>query len=331
VQGVQELVAEENSSYDLIHSHYWLSGWVAQKLHELWHVPVIHMFHTLGRMKDAVARNASEKEVDFRSGVEQQIMDDANCIVAATPLDKEQMAQLYQVEREKIAVIPCGVDAEMFHPIPKSQAKAHLGGPIAERRMILFVGRLDPVKGLDTLLEAVCELAHADNKLTQTLCLAVIGGDAESASEAMDSVDCLEDLKRKFDLSELVVFLGSQEQSTLAYYYSAAEVCVMPSRYESFGMVALEAMACGTPVLASRVGGLTYTVQDGVTGLLVPESDPKALAGKLRLLLEDSELRERLGKQALAASRQYSWRKVAEQIAALYASRCERKAAEGKP
>jgi len=319
VAGIEKLVKEEGISYDLIHSHYWLSGWVASKLQESWGVPIIHMFHTLGRMKDAVARNDREKEVDNRATVEEQIMGFADCIVAATPLDKEQMIQLYGVNPAKIRAIPCGVDVEMFHPIPREEAKAHLGGPIADCHMVLFVGRLDPVKGLDTLLEGMCELMrHVSPELARRLCLVVIGGDAESASEAMSSVDCLDDLKRRFDLSDLVMFLGSQAQDTLAYYYSAAEVCVTPSRYESFGMVALEAMACGTPVIASRVGGLTYTVQDEITGFLVPENDPKALASRLELILSDAELRDRLGQQALVVARRFTWGNVADQIVELY-------------
>lgn len=318
VAGLQQFVAEDGVIYDLIHSHYWLSGWVARELERDWNVPIIHMFHTLGRMKDAVARTVAEREVDVREEVEQEIMRFADHIVAATPLDKEQMLGLYEADAAKISVIPCGVDLDMFHPIPRQEAKAHLGGPIADRKMILFVGRLDPVKGLDTLLEAICELAHRSHDTAGHVCLAVIGGDAESASEAMNNADCLDDLKARFDLSDLVVFLGSRAQDTLAYYYSAAEACVMPSRYESFGMVALEAMACGTPVIASRVGGLMFTVQDGVTGFLVPEGDPKALAAKLELILADPALRDRLGQQALIAARSFTWESVAERVAALY-------------
>ncbi len=318
VAGLRQFVAEDGVVYDLIHSHYWLSGWVARELKRDWNVPIIHMFHTLGRMKDAVARTAAEREVDIRDRVEQEIMHFADHIVAATPLDKEQMLSLYDADAAKISVIPCGVDLDMFRPIPRQEAKAYLGGPIADRKMILFVGRLDPVKGLDTLLEAICELAHRSHDAAGRVCLAVIGGDAESASEAMNNADCLDDLKARFDLSDLVVFLGSRAQDTLAYYYSAAEVCVMPSRYESFGMVALEAMACGTPVIASRVGGLMFTVQDGITGFLVPEGDPKALAAKLELILADPALRDRLGQQALVAARSFTWESVAERVAALY-------------
>lgn len=318
-EGVIRFASGEGISYDLFHSHYWLSGWVARELKKVWDAPIVHMFHTLGKMKDAVARTPEEKEVAVRSAVEEEIMRFADRIVAATPLDKAQMVELYGADPSKIEVIPCGVDLDMFRPIPRQEAKAYIGGPVADCRMILFVGRLDPVKGLDTLLEAMCELTRQmQPEEARRYCLVVIGGDAESAAEIMSSADCLEDLKKRFDLPDLVLFLGSQAQDTLPYYYSAAEVCVIPSRYESFGMVALEAMACGTPVIASRVGGLTFTVQDGITGFLVPERDPKALAAKLKLILSDPELRDQMGRQALAAAQRFSWGEIADRIVALY-------------
>ncbi len=319
VEGVRALMEEEGVAYDLYHSHYWLSAWVARELQRSHPAPILHMFHTLGKMKDAVARTPEEREIDVRSGVEGEIMGFVDRIVAATPLDKEQMIELYDADPAKIEVIPCGVDPEMFHPIPKAEAKAHLGGPLADCRMVLFVGRLDPVKGLDTLLKAMCDLTRRTcAEKARKYCLAIVGGDAESAAEAMQDADCLEDIRKTYDLPDLVMFLGARAQEMLAYYYSAAEVCVIPSRYESFGMVALEAMACGTPVIASRVGGLIYTVQDGVTGFLVPDRDPAALADKIDLILSDAGLRDRLGAQALEVTHHFTWGNIAERITQLY-------------
>ena len=319
VAGIKALAAEEGVTYDLLHSHYWLSAWVARELQRSWNVPILHMFHTLGMMKDAVARTPEEREVDIRSAVEGEIMAFVDGIVAATPLDKEQMVQLYDADPDKIWVVPCGVDPGMFHPIPQAEAKAHLGGPLADCRMVLFVGRLDPVKGLDTLLEAMCNLTRRTSpELARKYCLVIVGGDAESAAEAMQTADCLEDIRKVYDLPDLVMFLGARSQEMLAYYYSAAEVCVIPSRYESFGMVALEAMACGTPVIASRVGGLMYTVQDGVTGFLVPDRNPEALADKIDLILSDPDLRNRLGAQALEATHRFTWGNIADQIIQIY-------------
>ena len=180
---------------------------------------------------------------------------------------------------------------------------------------------MDPVKGLDVLLEAMCELSRRIERFrAQNLSLAIIGGDQESHLEAlMNDAKCLQDITREFQMDDLIMFVGSLSQETLPYYYSASEVCVMPSLYESFGMVALEAMACGTPVIASRVGGLTYTVRDGETGFLVQEKAPKALAEKLELVLTDECLRKRLGHRATQVVREYSWDVISEAIEDLYA------------
>jgi D-inositol-3-phosphate glycosyltransferase len=320
VQGVRQFAADQGAPYDLLHSHYWLSGWAARELCREWHVPTVHMFHTLGRMKDSVAQSAEQREATNRTAVEQEIMAFAERIVAATPLDRQQMLELYQVDEAKIVVIPCGVNLELFHPIDQQEARQKLGVPNG-RRLLLFVGRLDPVKGLNVLLEAMCELTRRLKPCrAQDLTLAVIGGSTEASLEALTSdAKCLQEIRRDLGLEDLVMFIGSQSQEVLPFYYSAAVACVMPSLYESFGMVALEAMACGTPVIASRVGGLTFTVRDGETGYLVPERDPKALAEKLELVLTDECLRRRLGHRAVQVAAGYSWDIVTDAMEALYA------------
>ena len=320
VEGVEAFRKEQGLTYELIHSHYWLSGWAARELRQLWGVPFIQMFHTLGRMKDSVANGPTQQEASNRATVEQKVMDTADRIVAATPLDRQQMLDLYRVDERKIVIIPCGVNLERFRPIDQRIAREHLGLE-GDRQLLLFVGRLDPVKGLDVLLEAMCELTRELRPCrAQDLSLAVIGGDKESHLEAlMNDLRCLQEIREELGLEDLVIFIGSRAQEELPYYYSAALACVMPSLYESFGMVALEAMACGTPVIASRVGGLTFTVRDGETGYLVPEKDPKALAQKLALIVRDECLRRRLGRRAIEVARSYSWEIVADDIEALYA------------
>jgi len=319
VAGIERWRQEQGISYDLVHSHYWLSGWAGLRLRQAWGVPLAHMFHTLGRLKDMAAGDNGQREASNRAEVEQEIMDAADRIVAATPLDRQQMLDNYRVDASRITVIPCGVNLNLFHPIDQRRAREELGIP-PDRRLILFVGRLDPVKGLDVLLEAMCELTRRLRPCrAQDLSLAVIGGDRESHLEAMmTDLSCYAEIRRELGLEDLVVFIGSRSQEVLPLYYSAAEVCVMPSLYESFGMVALEAMACGTPVIASRVGGLTYTVRDGETGFLVPERDPKALAARLEQLLTDDNLRRRMGERAVQVAAQYSWDVVAGAIEALY-------------
>ena len=332
VEGIRRFCAEEGVAYDLIHSHYWLSGWVARELQREWDVPVVQMFHTLGRMKDKVAEGPAQREAANRAHVEEEVMDLADRIVAGTALDRQQMVDLYPVDEAKIVVIPCGVNLDLFRPIDREVAYKELGLP-EERRLLLFVGRLDPVKGLDVLLEAMCDLTRRLRPgWAQDISLAIIGGDRENHLEAITTdPECLQEIRHELGLDELVVFVGSRLQEVLPYYYSAAVACVMPSLYESFGMVALEAMACGTPVIASRVGGLTYTVRDGETGFLVPERDPKALAEKLELVLTDDCLRRRLGRRAIEVAAGYSWDVVADGIEDLYAGLGVRRPTPKKP
>jgi D-inositol-3-phosphate glycosyltransferase len=185
--------------------------------------------------------------------------------------------------------------------------------------MVLFVGRIEPLKGVDTLMEAVALLRKEGVPSRGPLCLAVIGGDSEDNGEpGSEEMGRLHELRLRLGIEDMVTFLGKRDQDTLQYYYSAAEVVVVPSHYESFGLVALEAMACGTPVVASETGGLVFLVRDGETGFHVPAGDPAALADRLGQLLEDELLRQRLGKQASEYAKRYAWPLVADQIVDLY-------------
>jgi D-inositol-3-phosphate glycosyltransferase len=320
VAELREFCAAESITYDLLHSHYWLSGWVAREIKRLRQVPTVHMFHTLGRMKNMATPENATRETQTRIGVEGELVHDLDRLVAATPVDKSQMVELYGADPDRIVVIPLGVDPEMFRPVPREEALSAVGIDLPQpNRLVLFVGRLDPVKGLDTLLRAMCELKEIEPELSKTLSLVVIGGDAdENGADLSEALECLDQLKDEVGISDLVAFVGSRAQDTLTYYYSAAEVVVVPSYYESFGLVALEAMACGTPVIASRVGGLQHTVEDGVTGFLVPAGDPQALAEKLRVVLCDSDLRQRLGTDARHRAQSYAWATVAERVMGVY-------------
>ena len=319
VAGVRAFAAADGRRYDLIHSHYWLSGWAALELRQTWRAPIVQMFHTLGHLKNAVASDAALREARERTRVETDILCQVDRTVAATPVDKAQMVEYYGADPERIVVLPLGVDVDLFRPIPKERARRYVGLTNPCERLLLFVGRLDPVKGLNVLFEALCQLLRQlMPNGSCPICLAVIGGDAESAEALRGEADCLDEVKARYGLKEMVAFLGSRSQDTLPYYYSAADIVVMPSLYESFGLVALEAMACGTPVVASRVGGLPYVVRDGEAGLLVPENDPASLAEGLRRLLTDEPLRARLGEQAHGIAQGYSWRQVADETLRLY-------------
>jgi D-inositol-3-phosphate glycosyltransferase len=319
VEGVAAFAEKEGLTYHILHSHYWLSGWAALALRERWGTPVIQMFHTLGHMKNSVAQRTTDMETDLRIEVETGIMAQADWLVAATPLERAQMTWLYGANPQKIRVVPCGVDLNLFKPIPQAEARARLGLP-QDHQMVLFVGRIEPLKGIDTLLRAMALVVHDFPNWQERLCVSIVGGDpADSSSAVNEEMGRLKRLRAELGIGDLVVFLGAQDQDTLNVYYSAAEVLVMPSHYESFGMVALEAMACGTPVIASKVGGLAFTVQDGVTGFHVPDRDPEALAARISLILRDAALRQRLGQQAAEWAQRYNWPAIANQIVALYA------------
>ncbi len=318
IAGIEEFTCRKNLHYDLIHSHYWLSGLAAIELKINWQVPFVHMFHTLGVMKQRVAQFEDEAEGDYRLIGEKKVLEEANQIIAATPAEFAQIQWLYQSDTQKITIIPPGVDLSRFYPISSDEAKEAIGVPPCES-MVLYVGRIEPLKGLDTLIEAIA-LMRAKGKINEsTFCLAVIGGEPDLDSNDIDAeMARLKELCRSHGLDELVTFLGKRDQDTLPYYYSAAEAVVVPSHYESFGMVALEAMACGTPVVASQVGGLAYLVQDEVTGYTVPASDVDALADRLSRLINDNDLRNRLGEQASRLAEDFNWDIIAKQILNLY-------------
>jgi D-inositol-3-phosphate glycosyltransferase len=318
VSGIQEFASSKNLHYDLIHSHYWTSGLAALALVEQWNVPMIHMFHTLGVMKQRVAQTDEEAEGDYRLKGEQEVLSKADRVVAATLAELAQLQWLYKADTKKITIIPPGVDLSRFYPIPVDEAREFIGVPPCDR-MLLFVGRIEPLKGIDTLIEAIAVMRKQGVFDERSLCLSVIGGDPEVDPEAMSAeMSRVQDLRGQHGLNDLVTFLGKRGQDTLPYYYSAAEAVVVPSQYESFGMVALEAMACGTPVVASQVGGLAFLVQDGVTGFTVPTSDPIALAERLTALINDSGLRQRMGAEAAAFARDYGWDVIAKQVVELY-------------
>jgi D-inositol-3-phosphate glycosyltransferase len=318
VRGVRDFVRREGLHYDVIHSHYWLSGLAARDLRAGWGTPIIQMFHTLGQMKNSVASGPMEWEPERRIEGEAEVMGFADRLVAATPLERAQMVWLYGADASKIHVVPCGVDLNLFHPIPSEEAKRMLGLP-ASRRIVLFVGRIEPLKGIDTLLQAMALVAPEIPCWREELSVIIVGGAPGAGIEKVNAeMARLERLRAELGIEDLVTFPGAKDQDTLVYYYSAADMVVMPSHYESFGMVALEAMACGTPVLASKVGGLAFSVQDGQTGFLVPERDAEALAARIRLLLCDEDLRRQLGGQAAQWARRYGWPVVAKQIVDLY-------------
>jgi len=307
IEGVEAHRWAEGIDYDVIHAHYWLSGVAGLELRERWGVPMVQMFHTLGRLKNSVAQGAAEVEPELRIAEESRIVKTADRIVAANVVERAHLVWYYGATSEGISVIPCGVDTELFQPMSQAAAKDLLELP--PEPALLYVGRLEPIKGLETLLEAMARIGGAAR-------LYIVGGDSDEPSSPHAAR--LRTRVAALGLDRRVRFLGAQPQRRLRYFYAAAEATVMPSYYESFGMVALEAMACGSPVVASRVGGLTTTVKDGLTGYLVTEGDAQALSERLELLLHDPETRARLGREATRWAADHRWPCVAEAVCRLY-------------
>ncbi len=316
VDGVLAQAEADGIRYDVLHSHYWLSGAAARELRRHWGAPIVHMFHTLGEMKNAVAQRPEERETSRRIEVEGEIMGFADALVAATPVEEEQLVRLYDADPARIHVISPGVDVERFYPIPTETAKEQVG-ICPDRRTILFVGRIEPLKGVDNLMRAIAIVVGKRPELRVGLCVPIVGGDPDRVRQD-DEMARLQELREELGIGDVVTFLGAKDQAALPYCYSAAEMVVMPSDYESFGMVALEAMACGTPVIASDVGGLSYLVRHGRTGYRVPARNPKALAAKITRLLTDEGLRRRIGQRAVCWAESYAWPRIADRIEGLY-------------
>jgi len=281
-------------------------SWVMRSRVEVWGAPLVQMFHTLGRLKNAVAQSPAEMEPSLRIDEEARIVAAADRIVAANVVERAHLVWYYRARTDRIAVIPCGVDTDLFQPMDPAKAKDLLELP--PDPLLLYVGRLQPIKGLETLLEAMVTVPAPTDLL-------IVGGDQDEPENGHGAA--LRQQVTALGLERRVRFLRSQPQRRLRLFYAAADATVMPSYYESFGMVALEAMACGSPVVASRVGGLTTTVQDGVTGRLVPEGDPAALAAAIAGLVGSPEAR-RLGQQAARWAAEHRWPCVAEAVCRLY-------------
>ncbi|HWQ46424.1 MAG TPA: glycosyltransferase [Longilinea sp.] len=328
-ENIHRFAQEKNIKYDLIHSHYWMSGLAALDLKRDWNTPILHMYHTLGEMKNRITQNECEHEPQARLDGERKILAKVERIVAATPAEKAQLNFLYQAPAGKIVIIPPGVDISRFYPIPEDEARQVIGIPV-DKCLLLFVGRIEPLKGIDTLIRAIAIMLHQGVLQECPHYLVIIGGEPEANPGDMSAeMERLQGLCKELDVQDLVIFLGKRAQETLPYYYSSAQMLIMPSHYESFGMVALEAMACGTPVVASQVGGLAYLIQDGKTGFVVPDRDPEALAAKLTLLIENPALRRQLGEASTQAAQAYAWEEIAQQVLEQYKDLLNKPAGNG--
>ena len=286
--------------YDLVSTHYWLSGLVGMRLASEWGVSHTTSFHTMAEMKRR--GRPEETEVEQRDSSESNIARSADSVVVWTDGEKDALVDYWDIDPAKVSVIPPGVDLSRFRPMSQSQSREFLG--YGEEKNILFVGRLEPLKGLDVLFRAVAALEDLGN-----ITLNVVGGDENSQEKAR-----LQTLASRMKLTQNVRFIGSVRHDELPLHYNAADVCVLPSHYESFGLAALEAAACGRPVVASQVGGLPAIVRNGSTGFLVEPKHSDTMAERLCELLGDDMLRSRMGSAARAHAESLGWDRSADAL-----------------
>ncbi|MCZ2844981.1 MAG: glycosyltransferase [Candidatus Bathyarchaeota archaeon] len=293
--------------YDLIHSHYWMSGYVGDLIQNRMEIPHITMFHTLGSVKNAIG--IGETEPDFRIRAEKDLVRKCHKIIASTEAEKEQLVHHYDAIPEVISVIPCGVNLRLFKSIDKRIARQELQLN-DETNIILFVGRIVPLKGIENLVRAMTYLK--DNKFK----LFIVGGDDYSYHE----VNRLKKLSRHLHLEDSVIFLSSMDQKILTYYYSAADVCVIPSYFESFGLIALESLACGTPVVATDVGCMKSVIQELKTGYILNDNAPRNLADRISELLSRSNLNANSIRESII---KFNWSNISKAILKEYRSTLE--------
>ncbi|MDD4876026.1 MAG: glycosyltransferase [Dehalococcoidales bacterium] len=300
-RNLENFKKRNNLTYDLIFSHYWLSGIVGEHLQKQWDVPHITMFHTLGAVKNTI--DVGEREPEIRIKMERNLSQNCQHIVAPTGIEKRNIISHYAASSDKITVIPCGVNLELFHPVDKQMVKQTLG--FNDDSIILYVGRIEPLKGIDRLIRSISYLQNI-----QGLKLVIIGDDEKSQPE----VKKLQKLCRELHVENSVNFLGVLKQKELPYYYSAADVCVIPSYYESFGLVALESLACGTPIIATNVGNMKSIIHHGKTGYVLTDNNPYSIADKIVELLSNSSDSPEIIREIRDSVSEYDWPNIAQKI-----------------
>ena len=305
-------------SCDLIHSNFWMSGWVATELRRRLDIPVVQIFHAMGKTK-----RRHQKKVDTSPGnrikTEMEVIAGVDKIIAQCPNERAELVNDYNADPDKIALIPSAVNTSIFKPVAQNEARQKIGLETG-KKVIVYVGRLLPRKDVRNIVRALALLTGQVERAEDVPLLMIVGGESvEPDPVATPEIDELQKLARELGVSEHIRFMGKKQPELLRYYYSAADVAVTTPWYEPFGLTPLEAMACGRPVIGSAVGGITFTIQDSETGLLVPPRDPQALAASLQCLLAQPSLMRRMGEEARKrVEREFSWSIVAMRTGALY-------------
>ena len=310
-------VALTRGLYDISHANFFMSGIASAALRREFGIPFAITFHALGRVRQ-LHQGGNDAFPPERNQIEDMLVRFADRVIAECPQDVADLERLYGAERSRMSCIPCGFDRREFGPQDRREARRAQGLPVREL-VVLQLGRLVPRKGIDNVIEALGLLRP---RLTQPMRLLVVGGNSDTPDEAQTpEIARLRTVAREAGVADIVHFTGRRRREELRQYYNAADVFVTTPWYEPFGITPLEAMACGTPVIGSSVGGIQETVVDGVTGLLVPPRDPTALAAALQQLAEAPEYARALGRAGMARVRRfYSWERVATELEAVYES-----------
>jgi D-inositol-3-phosphate glycosyltransferase len=308
---VMDFAAAENISYDLLYSHYWLSGEVACLLRPQLAAGWAHIAHTLGLVKNRTLAAGARPEPQLRIHVEGELAQQADLLIASTADEAQELTDGYGADPERVFIVPPGVDLATFQPMERADARREIG--YGNDRLLLFVGRLERLKGVEIAIRA---LALLRDRRHDDVRLLILGEDSHEGDES--EKDRLKAIAAEAGVRDRVDFVGSVAHHELPYFYSAADVCVMPSYSESFGLVALEAQACGCPVVASGVSGLRSVVRDEVSGYLIDEHDPAAYAERIGRLLADRELAQQMGRRGSLLAQRFSWNRTADRLEGLF-------------
>jgi D-inositol-3-phosphate glycosyltransferase len=304
----------EQGWYDIVHSHYWLSGQVGALVRDRWSVPLAHSMHTMAKVKNELLAEGDTPEPMARVIGEEQVVEAADMLVANTDIEAKQLINLYDADPGRVEVVHPGVDLGVFRPVGQAGARARLGLP-ADAYVLMFAGRIQPLKAPDVLLRAVAHLLERDPALRSRLVVPVVGGPSGSGLEHPES---LAQLAATLRLDDVVRFVPPVGQAELVDWYAAATLVCVPSYNESFGLVAVEAQAAGTPVVAAAVGGLTTVVRDGVSGLLVEGHDPVDYARAIERIIGAPALRQQMSEGAVRQAGNFAWEATAERTLEVY-------------
>ena len=312
--GVERWVRSRGSVLDIVHSHYWLSGRCGVRLKDSLGIPLANSFHTLGKVKDAARADDESPSSTDRLLTEQEVIARSDCVIASTPYEFDDLLEHYGASPERLCVSPPGVDHDVFHPGDGIQARQRLG--FGNEQIVQFVGRIQSHKGTDVAVQALAHLVARDTPRASDTVLHIIGG--ASGRDGDEELARCHNTIAENGLAERVRFFDPLPHDELADHYRAADVVIVPSRSESFGLVAAEAQACGTPVVAANTGGLPYVVNASESGLLVDHHDPQAFAAAVAAILDHPTFAERLASGGVAFSRKFSWEATAERLLELY-------------